>query len=99
MGLALVGALSIGVVLARWGLKARGRTLREPSTDEYDAVAGPLGRVLARHVPLDLAPGVVLSIVDVSAAAGGAANYLLSDPVRPLHQLQAPQAQAREEAS
>lgn len=83
MGEAIVGLLVALVGLGHWVAKWRRRELREPTEDEYDAVARPLGRIVARHVRIELAPRLVLSIVDGARAAGAANAYLLTGPIRP----------------
>lgn len=81
MGRALVGALTVVWIAARWALRARQRDLRRPTPEEYSGVADPIGRILARHAPVEFAPDLIMDIMDGSEAAGALVLYL--DPPQP----------------
>jgi len=82
MGKALVGLLTIAVAIATWlTQRPDGRRLRQPTRDDYHAVTKPLGRIGARHVPVDVAPAVVKSLLDAGEAAGGVSLYLTTGPL------------------
>jgi hypothetical protein len=83
MGGALTGLLVIAFAAAVWlGRAADGRSLREPTEDDYEAFSVPLGRIGARHIPLDLAPAAVLDLKDAAASAGALTKYLKRGPLR-----------------
>lgn len=82
MATAVSGALVCAYGLVWWLTRRRdGSGLREPTDDDYDAVSEPIGRIVARHVPVELAPAVVQSIADGSQAAGGVTRYLKRGPL------------------
>jgi hypothetical protein len=81
MAKALVGVLTLGFGIAWFLTRRPGRTFRQPTTNDVDAMAKPLGRVGARHVPIDLAPAVAQSIVDASEAGGALLAYLQRGPL------------------
>lgn len=82
MGRAVTGLLGMLYLAGRVGLRLVNRRLelRAPTPAEYAAVGTPVGRILARHVPMDLAPDLILDIMDASEAAGGVVAYLDGSP-------------------
>lgn len=85
LGDAAYGALVIVFGLAwiahRWLRRDPGRQLREPTEHDYQAISAPLGRIAARHLPIDVAPSVALSIKDGAASVGAARRYAASGPL------------------
>jgi hypothetical protein len=82
MATALAGLLTLLSGLAWWlSRRPDGRQLRSPTPDDIAGVAKPLGRIGARHVPVEIAPAAVKSIMDGSEAAGAALAYLQRGPL------------------
>lgn len=82
-GEVIIGLLGIVAALAGKVARMRQRDLRPPRREELQAVADPLGRIMARRQPssaLDDA-GVAADVADGVAAAAGVAGYVLSDPI------------------
>jgi hypothetical protein len=76
MARALVGLLVFPVLAARFLLRRRGVEVIDPTRDQREAIAAPLGRIGARHVPVELAPTVVHDLFDVGELAGAVTEYL-----------------------
>jgi len=77
---AAVGALSLVILAVQvFGPRRNGNRLREPSKDEYKAIAIPVGRILARHIPT-MNTTVAKDIADLSRAIGATKEYLLTVP-------------------
>lgn len=71
----LIGILFNGVSLAR-SLQKRDMPIRQPTQDEADAVAEPLGRIIARHAPVDLASDLINDLFDAGEAFGGTVRFI-----------------------
>lgn len=80
MGTAIAGLLAVGLLAAGLVLRRGGRETWAMSEVERDEIANPLGRIAARHVPMDLAPDVVLTLKDLGEFAGAAARWVQSAP-------------------
>lgn len=80
---AIVGTiLSLGLtVVSLMRTKAGRSTLREPSSEEYDTVTEPLGRIFSRHSPVELASTATKDLLDFAVILGGIRRYI-SDPHR-----------------
>jgi hypothetical protein len=78
---AVAGALMITAALAGWLLRRPGRRLRKPLKADYKAVAAPVARIVVRHVPVDLAPGIALSIYDGCEATAAFMGYAERGPL------------------
>ncbi|SRR6266511_898871 len=78
---AVAGALMISAAVAGWLLRRPGRRLRKPLKADYKAIAAPLSRIVVRHVPLDLAPGIALSIYDGCEATAAFMGYAERGPL------------------
>jgi len=67
--------------VAGWLLRRPGRRLRKPLEADYKAVAAPVSRIVVRHVPVDLAPGIALSIYDACQATAAFMDYADRGPL------------------
>lgn len=85
LALAVGGALVVLAGIAGWLLRRPGLRLRQPEQADVKAVAEPVARIVTRHVPLDLAPGIALSIWDGCQAAGAAMAYANRGPLLQPH--------------
>ena len=83
MATAVVGVLAFGMLGARLLLRRRGVEVRPMSPADKEAIAEPLGRIGARHVPLGLAPDWVKDFADLGETAGAFSNYLDGAARRP----------------
>lgn len=80
---ALVGILGICGLAAAALLRRyrRGAALRTPTDAQYEQICAPLARVFLRHVPLDLAPKLVLDLADAGMSARAVARYAEAGPL------------------
>lgn len=80
LGVAAVGVLSFLVLGLQLMLRRKdGAKLREPTKQEYKAVADPIGRIAARHIP-NLNSVLARDIADFTKSMGAAKEYMLSEP-------------------
>lgn len=73
---AVVGLLAAGRLLAQLLLRGRGREPWPMTYEDQEAIAAPIGRIGARHLPVDLAPTVVLTIRDSAQCIGAVSRWI-----------------------
>lgn len=76
VGKTLGGLLVIVVGFTAALLARRGRALRQPRPSQVDDIAMPLGRIAARHLPVDM---IGPDLADVTESAAALHRYLLDD--------------------
>lgn len=75
-----VALVAAGFAIAGWVVSGwkRGQKLREPTKDQAKAIGQPLGRILARHVPVEWLNADLIDAVEMTAETG---NYLNDGPL------------------
>lgn len=73
-------ALACGVAFTLFS--RRGLVFRQPTREQVDDVAGPVGAIIARHLPTDV---IGPDLLDATAAAAAVHGYVIDGPlvVRP----------------
>lgn len=79
-GAVLGGLLVAGLKFVQTLARRRGRDFRMPSPGERDDISQPLGRILVRHLPMDL---IGPDLHDIALAASAVHSYALADPLLP----------------
>jgi hypothetical protein len=75
VALVAAGFAITGWVVSTW---KRGQKLREPTKDQAKDIGQPLGRILARHIPVDWLNDDLIDAVEMTAGVG---NYLNDGPL------------------
>jgi hypothetical protein len=74
----LAGVFWMGLRMAQGILYRRGRWFRLPDQQQMDDIAGPLGRILVRYLPLDV---VGPTLVDATEAVAAGHAYTMAGPL------------------
>jgi hypothetical protein len=74
----VAGLVALACGIAAGWLRRTGRYLRQPTPGQIDDVAGPVGRILARHLPTEI---ISKDLVDATRAAGAAHRYVIDGPL------------------
>lgn len=74
----LHGLIAIACGIAFTTLARRGLRFRQPTIAEISGFTDPLGRVAARHLPMDL---VGPDLLDLTEAAAAGHSYVLAGPI------------------
>lgn len=77
-GEVVAGILALACGYAAWVLGRRGRHFRQPTQQQLDNVATPVGAIVARHVPTEF---ISKDLVDGTRAAGALHSYLIDGPL------------------
>lgn len=75
----IAGLIGLLAALGAWVIAHRqGLTLRRPDKREASLMAGPLGKIAARHIPAELLTGDIADGIEAGAAFG---TYLNNGPL------------------
>lgn len=74
----LAGLIVIAATIAGGWLRRRGLQLRTPTPAELKDITGPVGRIAARHLPVEL---IAPDLVDATEAAAAAHSYVMAGPL------------------
>jgi hypothetical protein len=74
----LHGLIAIACGIAFAAFSRRGLLFRQPTRGEISDVTDPLGRVAARHLPMDL---IGPDLLDLTEAAAAGHSYVLAGPI------------------
>lgn len=74
----LHGLIAIACGIAFAAFSRRGLLFRQPTRGEISEVTDPLGRVAARHLPMDL---IGPDLMDLTEAAAAGHSYVLAGPI------------------
>lgn len=74
----VAGLIALACGVAFTAFSRRGLIFRQPTREQVDDVANPLGAIIARHLPLDI---VGPDLLDATAAAAAAHGYVIDGPL------------------
>jgi hypothetical protein len=74
----VAGLVAMACGWAALALGRRGLHFRQPTNEQIDGFAQPIGAILARHLPIDV---IGPDLIDATAAAGAAHRYVLAGPI------------------
>lgn len=74
----VAGLIALACGLAFTAFSRRGLVFRQPTREQVDDVADPLGRIIARHLPTDI---IGPDLLDGTAAAAAVHGYVIHGPL------------------
>lgn len=74
----VAGLIALVCGVAWSAFARRNRLFRQPTEKQIDEFAGPVGAILARHLPTEI---ISRDLVDATAAAGAAHRYVIDGPL------------------